>query len=267
MTCNGAQFRGEMVLQRQMVRAMTCSPPVVDTPDSFTTFKYELPHFFEALHGDAPARIVAIGSSSTAGRGDDVVPYPARLEMYLRWEYQARFPPQFRLDVLNRGKGGEEAPDELKRFDNDIFGEKPSLVIWQVGTNAVFRKTHKIKDTIDAISEGLRKLSGKEFDVLLIDPQYVTAMLRDECADDSEQMVSLIAAAAEEAKVNLFRRWALMRHWHVYNNVALPDLIDPSDQPDQLHQNDWSTMQVSQALFKAFKDVLTKMDWCSTHGS
>ena len=36
-------------------------------------------------------------------------------------------------------------------------------------------------------------------------------------------MVSLIAAAAEEAKVNLFRRWALMRRWHVYNNVALPD--------------------------------------------
>jgi hypothetical protein len=267
MTCNGTEFRGEMGAQRQMVRAMTHSPPVVDTPDGLVTFKYELPHFFKALHGDAPVRIVSMGSSSTAGRGDDVVPYPSRLEMYLRWEYQARFPPQLKLDVLNRGKGGEEAPDELKRFDNDIFGEKPSLVIWQVGTNAVFRKTHKIKETADAIKEGLRKLSGNDFDVLLMDPQYVTAMLRDECADDSEQMVSLIAAAAEEAKVNLFRRWALMRHWHIYDNVALPDMIDPADQPDQLHQNDWSTMLIAKTLFNAIKDVFTKMDWCSSHDS
>jgi len=267
MTCNGKYFDGEMSAQRQMVSAMTYSPPVIDTPDSFVTFKYELPHFFKALRGDVPARIVAMGSSSTAGRGDDVVPYPARLEMYLRWEYQARFPPQFRLDILNRGKGGEEAPDELNRFKSDIFDEKPSLVIWQVGTNAVFRKNHKIKDSADAIKNGLRQLAEHDLDVVLLDPQYVTAMLKDECADDSEQMVSLIAAAADEAKVNSFRRWALMQHWHVYDNVALADMIDPDDQKDQLHQNDWSTMQVSKAFFNAIKNVLTKMDWCSSHGS
>jgi hypothetical protein len=242
-----------MSLQRQMVRAMTFSPPVVEIPDSFVTFKYELPHFSKALRGDTPARIVAMGSSSTAGRGDDVVPYPARLEMYLRWKYQQPFPPQFKLDVLNRGRGGQEAPDEFDRFDSDILDLKPlpSLVIWQVGTNAVFRKTHKIAETADYINKGLDKLAGKDFDVLLMDPQYVTAMLRDDCADESERMVSLIAAAAENAKVNLFRRWALMRHWHVHNNVALPDMIDPSDQPDQLHQNDWSTMLISQALCTA----------------
>jgi hypothetical protein len=173
--------------------------------------------------------------------------------MYLRWKYQQPFPPQFKLDVLNRGRGGQEAPDEFERFDSDILGERPlpSLVIWQVGTNAVFRKTHKIAETADFINKGLRKLAGNDFDVLLMDPQYVTAMLRDDCADDSKQMVSLIAAAAENAKVNLFRRWALMRHWHVHNNVALPDMIDPSDQPDQLHQNDWSTMLISQALVTA----------------
>lgn len=236
-----------------MVRAMSLSPPVVDIPDSFVTFKYELPHFSKALRGDAPVRIVAMGSSSTAGRGDDVVPYPARLEMYLRWKYQQPFPPQFKLDVLNRGRGGQEASDEFERFDSDILGERPlpSLVIWQVGTNAVFRKTHKIAETADFINKGLRKLAGNDFDVLLMDPQYVTAMLRDDCADESEQMISLIAEAAENAKVNLFRRWALMRHWHVHNNVALPDMIDPSDQPDQLHQNDWSTMLISQALVTA----------------
>ena len=45
-----------------------------------------------------------------------------------------------RIDVLNRGIGGQEAIEELLRFDPDVFAEEPSLVIWQVGTNAVFRK-------------------------------------------------------------------------------------------------------------------------------
>jgi hypothetical protein len=236
-----------------MVRIMTLSPPVVETPDDFVTFEYGLPHFSKAVRGDTPARIVAMGSSSTAGRGDDVVPYPARLEMYLRWKYQQPFPAQFKLDVLNRGRGGQEAPDEFDRFDSDILDVKPSpsLVIWQVGTNAVFRKTHKIAETADYINRGLEKLAGKDFDVVLLDPQYVTAMLRDESADESEQVVSLIAAAAKKAEVNLFRRWALMRHWHVYDNIALPDMIDPDDKDDQLHQNDWSTMLISKALFTA----------------
>ena len=44
------------------------------------------------------------------------------------------------IDVLNRGIGGQEAPSELSRFEPDVLAEAPALVIWQVGTNAVFRK-------------------------------------------------------------------------------------------------------------------------------
>ena len=66
------------------------------------------------------------------------MPYPPRLEMYLRVRYGEEQFPNLNIDVLNRGKGGEEAVEELARFDADIFAESPSLVIWQVGTNAVF---------------------------------------------------------------------------------------------------------------------------------
>jgi hypothetical protein len=256
MTCNGADFRGGMGSQRQMVHAMSHAPPAIDIPDNLVTFKWKLPHFFKALHDNGAMRIVAIGSSSTAGRGDDVVPYPARLEMYLRWEYQARF-PDLRLDVLNRGKGGQEAIEELKRFQTDIFGLKPAMVIWQVGTNAVFHN-YDLKKVEKAIHDGLRRLSGKDFDVVLMDSQYTTAMLRDDKVDASEQMMSSIAAAADKFKVNLFRRWALMRHWHIHNNVPLADMIDPTD-GDELHQSDWSTMQVSKALLTAFNKVFQAM--------
>jgi hypothetical protein len=228
---------------------MTDAPPSVDVPGELISFKYPLPHLFAALHAERPVRIVAMGSSSTAGR-EDVVPYPHRVEMYLRAHYQERF-PKLRIDVINRGKGGEEAVEELKRFDTDIFAENPSLVFWQVGTNAVFHKDdYNVDDVAAKIASGLKKLSGHSLDVVLIDPQYVTAMLLDDRADLSERMVSLIAAAAEAAKVNLFRRWALMRHWHVQNDVALSQMLDPTD-GDKLHQNDWSTLQISKALCSA----------------
>lgn len=244
-----------MCRQRQMVDAMTHSPPAVDIPDSFVTFKHELPHFFKALHSNGPVRVVAIGSSSTAGRAD-VVPYPARLEMYLRWQYQERF-PEMRLDVLNRGHGGREAPEELKRFQTDIFELKPALVIWQVGVNAVFHN-YDLKQVAQAIDSGLTQLSGQDFDVMLMDSQYTTAMLLDDKADASEQMMASIATASEKFKVNLFRRWALMRHWHIHNNVPLADMIDPGD-PDKLHQSDWSTMEVSKALTTAINKTYQAM--------
>ena len=235
---------------------MADTPPEADVPAEFTSFKYPLPHLAQALQGKGPVRIVAMGSSSTAGRWD-VVPYPHRLELYLRARYQDRF-PDLRIDVLNRGKGGEEAIEELPRFDTDILAERPSLVIWQVGTNAVFHKQDKKYDldkVAAAISAGLALLRDQPMDVLLIDPQYVTAMLLDGKADNSARMVSLISAVAEKAEVDVFRRWALMRHWHVHNNISFEQMLDPTD-PDKLHQSDWSTLRVSVALRDAIAGVL-----------
>jgi len=224
---------------------MPDTAPEVNFPSELVSLKYPLPHLMRALVGEAPVRTDAMGSSSTAGRAD-VVPYPHRLEMYLRAGFGDERFPNLKIDVLNRGRGGEEAIEELRRFDSDIFAEKPALVIWQVGTNAVFHN-YRLDEVAASITQGLRRLSEKRMDVLLIDPQYTPAMLFDDKADASERMVSLISAAADEAKVNLFRRWALMRHWHVHNNVSLDWFFDPSD-PDKLHQSDWSTLEVAKAL-------------------
>src|SRR5258708_22111214 len=156
--------------------SMPDTAPDVDVPVEFVTRKYPLPHLSEALHGKGPVRIVAMGSSSTAGRWD-VVPYPHRLEMYLRARYQERF-PNLRIDVLNRGRGNEEAIEELPRFEADIFAERPSLVICQVGTNAAFHSDRNALDKVAAaIAAGLARLPGEQVVVLLIDPQYVELML------------------------------------------------------------------------------------------
>jgi hypothetical protein len=215
-----------------------------DLPDHVIGFNYPFPRLAEALRRGAPVKIVAMGSSSTAGR-ENVVPYPYWLEMYLRAKKG-----NSKIDVLNRGVGGQEAIEELLRFDADIFDEAPTLVIWQVGTNAVFHKDrYNIDDVAANITIGLQRLCTNPIamDVMLIDPQYVPAMLFDDKADLSESMVSLISAAAAPFKVNVFHRWALMRHWHVHNNISFDRMIDPTDL-DRLHQSDASTLRFSRGL-------------------
>jgi hypothetical protein len=213
-----------------------------ELPTELIGFQHPLPNLARAFRSKGPVKIVAMGSSSTSGR-EDVVPYPHRLEMYLRVAN-----PDTKIDVLNRGKGGEEANEELPRFQTDIFDQAPALVIWQVGTNAVFHNDrYDIDDVAAKIDGGLDRLGGHAMDVVLMDPQYVTAMLLDDKADLSERMVALISAAAGRANVNVFRRWALMRHWHVHNNIGFDRMLDPTD-PDKLHQSDASTLRISRGL-------------------
>ncbi|HEY3796677.1 MAG TPA: SGNH/GDSL hydrolase family protein, partial [Bradyrhizobium sp.] len=93
---------------------------------------YPLPHFRAAIKSRHKVKVVAIGSSSTAG-ADGILPFLPRLEMLLRQNFYGSM-----IDVLNRGIGGQEALDEVSRFECDVIDEAPALVIWQVGTNAVF---------------------------------------------------------------------------------------------------------------------------------
>ena len=100
-------------------------------------FEHGLPHFAHSLIRGKP-KIVAIGSSTTAGEGN-IKPYPDRLLSLLQVPY-----PNARITMINEGIGGQEAPIELERFDTDVIAEKPDLVIWQVGTNAVWQSQTRI---------------------------------------------------------------------------------------------------------------------------
>src|SRR6185312_9954610 len=81
--------------------------------------------------------ILAMGSSSTEGVGasSPAATYPSRLEAELRGRF-----PDSDIRVINRGKGGEDAPEELVRLERDVAIDDPDLVIWQIGTNAALRK-------------------------------------------------------------------------------------------------------------------------------
>jgi lysophospholipase L1-like esterase len=202
-------------------------------------FVHPLPNFARRLAAGGPVRIVAIGSSSTAGEGD-IVPYPYRLQTVMRARYTNRM-----IDVVNRGKSGEEAPQELDRIKADVIDEQPVLVIWQVGTNAVWQPGHNLDDVDAAIVAGLMLLASEPIDVVLMDLQYVPAVLTDDKIDATRRMLSLIArAAAATPDVNVFRRFAMMRQWHEVEKFSFDTLVDPND-PTRLHQSDYSARRIA----------------------
>jgi hypothetical protein len=209
-------------------------------------FNYPLPHLTESLRRQRKTRIVAIGSSSTAGEGD-VIPYPARLELLLRGRFRDHM-----IDVLNRGLGGQEAPPEVARFEPDVFDETPSLVIWQIGTNAVFRsEVFNFDEVAVSIDNGLEWLAGRPADVILMDLQYTPAVLGEKL-DLSKRMVAQIAEAASRAGVNVFRRFELMERWAVVDKIPVEELVRAED-PLKLHMSDWATGCATTALFEAIK--------------
>ena len=224
---------------------MAETPLRSNTHPELTGFQYPLPHLMRSLKGRRRTGIVAIGSSSTAGEGD-LVPFPARLELLLRKNFRDRL-----IDVLNRGIGGQEAPSEVSRFESDVIGEAPAMVIWQVGTNAVFRKKEfNLEEVAASISTGLQWLADMPMDVVLMDLQFTTAVTEPaETRGFADEMVKLIGKAAERARVNVFRRFALMERW-VQDGIDIKNLVREGD-PDHLHMSDWATGCVTQALLDA----------------
>lgn len=223
-----------------------------DIPMKLVRFERPLFHLARQLNRSGPVKIVAIGSSSTAGEGD-IQAYPARLEAMLRSRFHNPA-----ITVLNKGIINQEALEEFFRFEADVLAEQPVLTIWQVGTNAIFHdERYDVADVAAAIDAGLRWLSGLPMDVVLIDPQFAPAITDGAKIAAAECMVKLISQAAAKAGVNVFRRFALMRHWIEELGIPIDRLIHTTD-PQHLHQSEECTRVVTEALDVAIADAVKR---------
>jgi GDSL-like Lipase/Acylhydrolase family len=210
-------------------------------------FEHGLAHFAQRLAA-GQAKIVAIGSSTTAGEGN-ITAYPGRLLSFLQDAY-----PKANIAMVNKGIGGQEAPIELQRFDTDVVAEKPNLVIWQVGTNAVWQSPDQkppppsFDETTSAIRDGLVRLRNRtQADVILMDLQYVPAVLTPAKKDKAFAMVKAISELAADAGVNVFRRFAFMKGLYEVEQVSFDRMVDPTDD-SRLHDSDWATQRVAWAV-------------------
>jgi lysophospholipase L1-like esterase len=228
---------------------MQDTAPSVVVPGQPAPFQHPMSRLRERLAGAGAIKIAAIGSSTTAGT-DNIVPYPQRLEAALRARVTKR-----NFDVLNRGVSGEEARVELDRMRRDVIDEHPTVVIWQVGTNAAWKKELDLDDTGKAIREGLVMLAAASVDIILMDLQYVPALLVPDKIERAHKMNRLIdeAAAGATVPVNVYKRFDLMQQWYEAEKVSFDRMVDPGD-PTRLHHSDWSVTRMAEAL----ADVIVK---------
>jgi lysophospholipase L1-like esterase len=208
---------------------------------------YPLPRTARRIATGEPLRVVAIGSSSTAGAGasSPAAAYPSRLAVELEELF-----PSLAVTMVNRGVGGEDAREMVARFDQTVFAEEPDLVLWQVGTNSVLRDD-PVKPTEALIVKGVDRLKARGIDVVLIDSQYAPKVI---AKPNIEAMIAFMAHTAKRQNVDLFRRFTLMRRWVEVEKIP----FEAFTSPDMLHMNDWSYRCVARVLAAAIHDAVTR---------
>jgi lysophospholipase L1-like esterase len=197
-----------------------------------------LPHVAHKLAAGEPVVIVAFGSSSTQGYGasSPEFTYPNRLAAQLQRKY-----PTANITVVNRGKGGDDAPEMMKRLQTEVIDAHPDMVIWQVGTNAILRNLDP-DVTAQMVQDGVARIQAMGADVVLVDPQYSPQVTEHQ--EGASKMVRLLGRIAQLRHIGVFPRFEVMRQWH--ENQALP--IDSFVIADGLHMNDWGYACFAQLL-------------------
>ncbi len=227
-------------------QATPASPPC-SAPAELAKLGQPLTRTARLLAGGLPVKIIALGSSSTAGAGasSPAASYPSRLAVELAEKF-----PNHPFTVLNRGVNGEEAKEMLARLETGVIAEKPDLILWQVGTNAVLRD-YALPSTFSLIDQGVARLKATGADVVLIDPQFAPKVIAKPA---TANMVDLLALKAKQYNVNVFQRFAVMRYWRRSQGIPFETFISS----DQLHMNDWSYACVAKVLSVAIAEAATR---------
>jgi lysophospholipase L1-like esterase len=220
-------------------RAATDACPLVPQP--------ALPaaSFAAAVARGGEVRVVAFGSSSTAGAGASLPwrSYPARLQSLLRAAL-----PGHTVTVMNRGAGGEDAVQMIGRIDSDVLSESPDLVIWQLGANAALRGLDP-QTFRRLLLEGLARFRQARVDVVLMDNQRAPRIAARPGHGTYDAI--LAEAAASQPGVTIFRRGALMDGLAARGVPAEALLVS-----DGLHHNDRGYACVAEALARGLVEGL-----------
>ena len=196
-------------------------------PPSVMWLGRPLQHAGSRLRHGLPIKIVAIGSSSTAGIGasDAAHAYPQQLAA----ELARRFPASA-VTVLNKGVGGEQTEDMLVRFGRDVIAEHPDLVVWQTGSNEILRNGNP-ELFRRRVLDGIARLKAAGVDTILMDAQYAPRLL-----DNPEYPVfnDALRGVARTSRVALLDRFEAMRFWLGPGHQPWSHMIDK----DQVHMTD-----------------------------
>ncbi len=203
-----------------------------------------LPVARRAIAEKKTLRIIALGSSTTAGYGvsNPAFAYPTQLRIGLE-----KALPGIDIEVINRGIGGQDVEEMAARMQVEMQENPASLVVWQTGTNAAIRQMPLDKFT-RWLRNGLALGKSLGADFVLMNLQYVPAVV---AAPDKEAYEKIMADAARDFSACLFRRYDIMRGWYD-DGMPYAQFV----QLDGLHLNDFGQKCIGRLLTRSIVDAL-----------
>jgi acyl-CoA thioesterase I len=204
-----------------------------------------LPQLAEVLERQSTVRVLAIGSSSTAGVGASSprAAYPAQFEEVLEKSLKG-----VDISVVNDGISGELAARTAERLREDVRTLNPNLVLWQVGTNDALARV-PVAEVEATVRDTVRWLKGIRIDVVLVGLQYTPRYARDAYYGEIRRAIQRVA---ESENVLLVRRFDAMEF--IARTKANLDLLAS----DGFHLNDLGYLCMAEHVAQA---VVTNLFW------
>jgi lysophospholipase L1-like esterase len=228
---------------------LAAAAPAGPCPEAGSTvvLEGEPARFLSRLAQSRSLKIVAIGSSSTAGAGASGPgnAYPDQLEQDL-----ARLFPTHAIDVVNAGANGQEVPDMLARLDTDVLAHKPDLVIWQFGSNGLLRG-RPLAELEEGARLGNARIRAANADVVLMDLQHAP---RIDSAPARDEILAMMARIGHSTGTPVFHRYRLMKSWAASLGSGYGRMVHP----DQLHMTDDSYHCMAEALATSLRSAANR---------
>lgn len=182
-----------------------------------TGMSKHFPDLSAKIRAGEAIRIVALGSSSTEGTGH--LPkseiYASVLERELSRELLVP------VEIINKGKGGEDILKMVARIERDVLAFKPDLLVWQLGVNDVLQMDG-VEGVLPAMKTALDAFRKQGLPVVLLDLQAAPMVDRDK---DTPVMQAAIEEAAKRPGVMQFHRLAFMRRMIETREADMGDLV------------------------------------------
>ena len=209
------------------------TPALAEHPAECRVAEHQVDNVFP-LHNTARAIaakhlqifVLGAGSSSLPGPNGAKTAYPARLQAVLSEKL-----PGVEVKLATDVKSKRTAPEMLKVLAASLAANKPTLLIWQTGTNDAMQSVDMDQFTA-ALDRGINTAQSAGADVILVNAQY---------SPRTESMIPLGTYAenmrwvALQHEVPLFDRFSIMKVWSDLGTFDLYSATKKLDIAEHVH--------------------------------
>ena len=170
-------------------------------PDPYLRFPTDLKRTEHLIDLKRPIRILVVGP---AIEGPTVV---EKRHPHLAEALRQRL-PNVAFEILDGWHGARIAEEDFDRLRSEVAETEPDLILWQVGTPDALASSDP-EEFSDLLTRAAQWAKDQSIDFVVIDPPYLPHVPHEPLYG---KMVLAISAASDEARINLFGRYAAMQY-------------------------------------------------------